>query len=156
MTDQQLAHENEFGARPPDQPQNDIVADTRTLSRPPVGASLEQVKQIYIDVSGDESLREPVRQALSVSIRSEAQLSVMQKLQQPDAVLKVSVRGETAGSAGTEAQAVIVVRLVNAGGYVIWPGPAGGSGGKYVGSITEVTGRIARDLSEQIQQARKH
>jgi hypothetical protein len=130
--------------------QEDIIVAERDPLAAPEGVTLAEVKKVYVEAVGGEALGRQVREMLAGRLPSSGRLVVTQVRDESDAVLKVQARRESVGTDN-----VVTVRLVNAGGYVIWPGAQKGSGGKYTGKPAEMTAKIIGDLLDAIQSAEK-
>jgi hypothetical protein len=78
---------------------------------PAAGASLQDVRLVYVEVSGEEPLSQRFRDLLIRQFRPDPRLKVAETRDEADAILRVS-RDASGGAAAT---------LVNASGRVIWP-----------------------------------
>lgn len=139
----------EFAARPtkepdaaPGQDENAVAESeaTRTLNGGSFGLRLAQVKRVFVEALGDQPISEQVRGLLIKRLAESRRLTVAQNMDEADAVLKLSAMQE---SNRTRA---VIVRLVNADGYVIWPVKGLGSGQRYTGRPVSVAARILEDL----------
>jgi len=116
-------------------------------NRNSMGKPLGEVRRVHVQVvsgiaSGERLLTE-LRARLAVG--SSVQLS---DADQADAALKISV--EPASSRAEDSRVVVIVRAVNANGYVVWPVSSRGSSWRYVGQPRYVAARIVADLSREI------
>ena len=116
---------------------------------------MSEVKQIYIEVAGDEHLSSQFRDSLAADIRSRGEVTIRNDLDGSDALLKVSVRGDNGNSTHAEPRVIVIARLANVTGDVIWPELTRGSGAKYIGTVAETSASIATDLGARIQKARR-
>jgi hypothetical protein len=139
-----------------------LVADDSTSSDPSefstrgawnrqsMGKPLNEVGRVYVQAVADNALN----QELLAVIR--ARLATGGTVQdsgadQADAALKVSVR--PASTRADDLRVSVMVRAVNANGYVVWPGARGGSRWRYIGQPRFVAERIVADLTKDIKSA---
>jgi hypothetical protein len=111
---------------------------TRSVNSSSEGAKLSEVKRVFVEAIGDHSANGEVRRLLIRQLRSSNRFNVAQSKDDADAVLKFSAMP------GREKS--IIVRLVNANGFVIWPVESTGSGRKYTGRTDESATRVVNDL----------
>ena len=116
-------------------------------NRQSMGKPLNEVSKIYVQSIGDS----PLNQELVAEVR--ARLTAGGAVQdsgadQADAALKVSVR--PASARADDPRVAVSVRVVNANGYVVWPGARRGSRWRYVGQPRFVAERIVADLTKDI------
>jgi hypothetical protein len=128
-----------------DGPPEPVDADsdaTRGLSRNSGSVSLPAVKKIRIELPGDGPANRSVRDALVERLRSTSRFSMTENMEEPDAVIKLTVeRGpDDAGSAA------IRVRLVNTAGDVIWPLEKKDQFRRYEGPLKAIADRFVSDL----------
>jgi hypothetical protein len=114
------------------------------------GKSLSEIKQIYIEVSGDKFLGKQIREQISAELGKITNFVIVDDKEQADAVLKVYVRHESDGDEPEDRSVALIVRLVNAEGFVVYPNLKRISGWKYVGVISKLPPRIAADLAKTI------
>ncbi len=114
------------------------------------GKSLNEIKQIYIEVSGDEVLSRQIREQISAELQKTTGFAIVDNKEQADAALKVYVRHESDGDEPEDKSVTLIVRLVNARGFVIYPNLKRVSGWKYVGVISKLPPRIAQDLAKTV------
>lgn len=114
---------------------------TRALRVERVAASLSAVKRIYVESTGDETLRLEVRAAIISALQPGARFAIATSMDDADALLKASVRRDQSNG-----KVLVIARLVNANGEVIWPVTPRGSGEKYLGSTGASGARIVEDL----------
>ncbi len=110
------------------------------------GKSLKEIKQIFIEISGDEVLGKQIAEQLAAEIQSLGRFSISNDKENADAALKIYVRHESDVDDPNEKIVTVIVRLVNAEGFVVYPNRKGISGWKYVGEIAKLPKRIADDL----------
>ena len=120
---------------------------TRALRVEWIAASLSAVKRIYVESTGDEALCYEVRGALISALQPGARFAIVTSLDDADAVLKTSVRREQ-----SKGKVLVIARLVNANGEVIWPVTPRGSGEKYLGSAGAAAARIVEDLLNTVRE----
>ena len=116
-------------------------------NRQSMGKPLNEVSRVYVQAIGDNALN----QALLAEVR--ARLVAGGAVQdsgadQADAALKFSAR--PASARADDLRVSVTVRVVNANGYVVWPGARGGSRWRYVGQPRFVAERIVADLVKDI------
>ena len=112
-----------------------------------MGKPLNEIRRVYVQAIGGDALN----QQLIGEVR--ARLGAGGTVQdsgedQADAALKLSVRPASART--DDARVIVIVRAVNANGYVVWPGTRGNSKWRYVGQPRFVAERIVADLSKDI------
>ena len=121
---------------------DEVRGDRRNLS----GLSLGEIKHIYFEVSGDEILGKQITAQLAEELGKSSRFTVTTDKELADAALKLYVRHESDSDEPDEKTVAVIVRLVNARGFVVYPNRKGISGWKYVGTITKLPLRVARDL----------
>jgi hypothetical protein len=114
---------------------------TRALRVERIAASLPAVKLIYVETTGDELLSREVAGALMNALQPAVRFAVALNRDDADAVLKAAVRRDQ-----SKGGALVIARLVNANGEVLWPVTPRGSGEKYLGPVAAVAGKIVKDL----------
>jgi hypothetical protein len=112
------------------------------------GKSLNEIKQIFIEISGDEILGKQIAEKISGDIQNSGRFVITTDKEIADAALKIYVRHESDVDAPEEKMVTAIVRLVNAEGFVVYPNRKGISGWKYVGEIGKLPKRIAGDLTK--------
>lgn len=112
------------------------------------GKSLKEIKRIYIEVTGDEVLGKQIQEQISAELQKTTDFVIVSDKEQADAVLKVYVRHESDGDEPEDKTLMLIVRLVNAEGFVVYPNLKRVSGWKYVGVISKLPPRIAADLAK--------
>jgi hypothetical protein len=144
VNDAQVARLSE---EPPSE--NTLAEDeaTRALRVERIAASLPAVKRIYVEATGDEALSREVADVLISGLQPSARFVVAVNRDAADAVLKASVRRDQ-----PKGRALVIARLVNANGDVLWPVTPRGSGEKYVGPATAVAAEIIKDLSDTVRE----
>ena len=115
---------------------------TRSVNSGSAGAKLSEVKRVFVEALGDQPANSEVRRLLIRQLRSSNRFAVAQSKDDADAVLKFSALP------GRETN--IIVRLVNANGFVIWPVDSTGSGRKYIGRADESATRVVNDILSEI------
>ena len=111
-----------------------------------MGKSLKEIRRVYLQPTADN---EPTKE-LSDALRSRFANGIINTavVDEADAALKISAR--RASSQPNEARVVVVVRAVNANGYVVWPDSRRRGSWKYVGEPGYVAQRIANDLAKAV------
>jgi Periplasmic protein TonB, links inner and outer membranes len=110
------------------------------------GKSLNEVKNIYIEITGDLILGKQIAEQTAGEIGSSGRFKTVADKETADAALKLYVRHESDVDAPDEKMVTVIARLVNAEGFVIYPDRKGISGWKYVGELRRLPKRIAADL----------
>lgn len=130
------------------QPPNDFRSgtDVRSGGRPLIGKSLAEVRHVYIEPTGDQVLGKQVAEQVAGSLSQLTNLSVTSDKELADAALKLYVRHESDVDDPDEKTVTVIVRLVNAEGFVVYPNRRRVTGWKYVGPIGKLPSRIAADL----------
>lgn len=118
------------------------------------GETLRAVRTIFLDITGDRTIGGMIRESLTDELERGGRFHVTSNREQADAALKVFVRHESDGDDPEDRSATLIVRLVNARGFVIYPDIRRASGWKYVGVAVRLAPRIARDLSGAASRAR--
>ncbi len=111
------------------------------------GKSLNQIKQIYIEITGDEILGAQIAGQISDQLGKSGRFVITNDKDQADAAIKIYIRHESDVDTPEEKMVTAIVRLVNAEGFVVYPNRKGISGWKYVGAIAKLPARIALDLT---------
>ncbi len=128
---------------------------TRNLRGKAPSVSLSNVKRVYVESVEDGPLAHTIREMLVKNLRASNRFTLTQSRDEAEALFKVSAKPvRTSKDAGLE-RASIVVRLINANGETIWPLKQKGSEGKYLGSTTDVTAKIVKDLLDKIERLEK-
>jgi hypothetical protein len=132
---------------------------TRALPSASAATALAGVRKIYLDLSGDARLIQQLARLLSPGLQAGQRLSITQNKDEADAALKLNIREIATGKSvngsveNEEAEtlsAVVIVRLVNEDGAVIWPGTNRKQERRYNGTLKSVVSRIAADLLQDI------
>jgi hypothetical protein len=122
--------------------------NTRNTEKRLVGKRLNEIKKIYIEVTGDVILGKQIAEQISNEIRSAGRFEITNDKESADAALKLYIRHESDVDTPEEKIVTAVVRLVNAEGFVVYPNRRKISGWKYVGEIARLPKRIADDLNK--------
>lgn len=122
--------------------------ETRSLGARPAGVPLSAVKRVYVEVVGDETLSQSLRQMLAERLRASKWIILARNRDEADALLKVNV---TKGTSRELEKTDALAELVNARGNTIWSN----SRGNYQGSSVDVTAGIVRDLLTAIQKSKQ-
>lgn len=113
----------------------------RNIQKIKRGKLLAEVKNIYVEVLGDENFSGQINRLLSDEITKNKAFTVLTDKEQADAALKISVQHDP-----EDKFIRVIVRLVNAEGFVIYPSGKGLIGWKYAGKAEDLPKRIVRDL----------
>ncbi|HEX8090484.1 MAG TPA: hypothetical protein VF762_16615 [Blastocatellia bacterium] len=117
--------------------------------------SLLDVKRIYVESRGDESLSRNVEDRLIIALQATGRFGIAHTPEEGDAALKLIVNRQGSGGNITRDEtqrndkalpiewASVDVQLVNAVGVIIWPAERNRS---YSGPASEVAAKIIRDL----------
>jgi hypothetical protein len=109
---------------------------------------LNQIKKIYVQVSGDDVLSKQTRDEITKALSSSGRFTVVSNEEQAEGHLKVSVKRNPTKSDRTE----IEVRMVNPRGRYVWTNRKNVVGWKYVGEISQLPSRIVKDLVKDSRQ----
>ena len=120
---------------------------TRSVNSGAAGAKLSEVKRVFVEALGDQPANREVRRLLVKQLRSSNRFTVAQSKDDADAVLKFSALP------GRETR--VIVRLVNANGFVIWPVDTTGSGREYTGRADESASKIVADVLLEIRKTKQ-
>ena len=129
--------------RDPHMRRNDSVRSNRRTVR---GKSLGEIRYVCLETTGDSVLAKQVADQVSASLSQSKNLTVTTDKEIADAALKLYVRHESDVDDPDEKTVAVIVRLVNAKGFVVYPNRKRISGWKYVGTINKLPARIASDL----------
>jgi hypothetical protein len=125
----------------PSEPEREAVAEGTRAARPvPAAASLQDVRLVYVEVSGGEPLSQRFRELLIRQLRADPRMKVAETRDEADAVLKVS----------RDASGAAAAALVNASGQVIWPPGRGRRTHTYQGSPDESAAALVRALLKDL------
>jgi hypothetical protein len=123
-------------------------ANTRSVGTLPSALSLSAVKQIYVEIGGDEAPAKNLREMVAERLRASNRIILAPNRDGADGLLKViAIKG-----VGTEADRADV-ELINARGNVIWPNSR--SPRKYHGSPAGMSANIVRDILLAMQRSAK-
>jgi len=115
--------------------------------RKAMGKPLKEVRHVHIQLISDNELAKGFSQELRA--RLAGGIVTTSSVDDADAALKISV--QRASNKPDETRVIVVVRAVNANGYLLWPDPRRGGSWKYVGQPGNVAQRVASDLSSAVQ-----
>jgi hypothetical protein len=116
-------------------------------NRDSMGKRLSEVRKIYFQPLADNQLTREVLSRLQSSLVNTALTN--SGAADADAALKITA--QPASARAGEARVAVVVRVVNANGYVIWPDSRRSSSWRYVGYPRFVAERIVKDLAGEVQ-----
>ncbi|HST51122.1 MAG TPA: hypothetical protein VLJ61_03850 [Pyrinomonadaceae bacterium] len=134
---------------------------TRSVGQNAGATALSKVRKVFIEVVGDSDLAGQTSRLLAGILRDGQRLTPTDVKDEADAAFKIKVSARTRAGAARGDKALsdseqekrlvnVTVRLVNEDGEVIWPSNGKGSAGNYTGTLRDVTGRIAGDLSKAV------
>jgi hypothetical protein len=112
-----------------------------------MGKPLNGVHQVYIQSGADRAVSGALLSELQARLAGSSSVR-FSDAERADAALKISVR--RASSRADDARVIVLVRAVNANGYVVWPVARRGSSWRYLGRPGDVAERIVRDLTRDI------
>ena len=125
----------------------ETTGETRSLKTRRVALPLSAVSKVYVEVTGNEILRQELSRALSEQLRSSEGISLVANRADAEALLQVSP------AQTTEAESKLtVVELINRGGQVIWRETVAANTGN---SAADISARIGKDLLAAIQKAKQ-
>jgi hypothetical protein len=128
------------------------VATRGVWNRDVMGKPLTEIHQVLIQTVGDATQSEGLAKELQARLAGGLSLR-LSDAERADAALKISVRPASARAG--DSRVVVVVRAVNANGYVVWPASRRGSTWRYVGRPQFVAERIVTDLTKDIRAAKR-
>ena len=111
------------------------------------GKSLSEIRQIYIEITGDQVLGKQISEQISAEMGQTGRFVVTNDKESADAALKIYVRHESDVDEPNEKIVTAIVRLVNAQGFMVYPNRKKVSAWKYIGEIGKVPKRIVADLN---------
>lgn len=116
--------------------------DERETVRSPIklGKSLNEVKRIFLDISGDENLGGQIQEQISDEILKNGTFTIVPK-EKAEARLRIFVRRES-----EDGTATAIVRLINAERFVVYPNRKRVTAWKYVGQAVNLPKRIVQDI----------
>ena len=124
-----------------------IEGTTRSINES--GKSLKNIKYIYIEVSGDEKFGRQIGEQLLDKFNANKRFLAVNNKEKADGMLKVSVRREHDNAKDEQTFVTATVRLVNADGFVVFPGKRRVSAWRYVGKATQIPAQVVKDLAKQ-------
>lgn len=111
------------------------------------GKSLNNIKYIYIEVSGDDKFGRQIGEQLLDKFNANKRFLAVNNKEKADGLLKVSVRREHDNSKDEKTFVTATIRLVNADGYVVYPSKKNVSAWRYVGNATKIPEQVVKDLA---------
>lgn len=118
---------------------------TRDLAAPPSAVLLPQVKKIFLEPVEKQVLTQEVANHLLDNLRAAGTLTVVQRSDEADAVLKLYARTKPASTRNPKSVTLSAL-LINVNGDVVWPLRQRRQRALYSGLPNEVARRIAADL----------
>jgi hypothetical protein len=122
------------------------IGESRNLQSKKNGLSLNEIRQVYFEITGDDILGKQVADQVADELGRSGRFTVTTDKESADAALKLYVRHESDTDEPDEKTVAVIVRLVNAKGFVVYPNRKGISGWKYVDTIRKLPLRVAADL----------
>ena len=127
-------------------------AGTRGVwNRDLMGKRLDEVHRVQLQIAGETASSDELLARLRTRLTANSIVQLSDD-ERADAALKISV-GRASPGAGN-ARVIVIVRAVNANGYVVWPGARRGSSWRYVGQSKYVADRVVADLTRDIVRAK--
>jgi hypothetical protein len=132
-------------------PSTDAVTDpgenaTRGSWNRTMGKSLQEIHSVYLQATVDNASTKNIADELRTQLAS-ARVTIA-NADDADAALKISA--QRASDQPNDSRVVVIIRAVNANGYVVWPDPHRRGSWKYVGQPRFVAQRIANDLRKAV------
>ena len=124
-------------------------AGTRGWNREVMGRRLAEVREVYLQAVSDNVLNDELMNELRTRF-AESNAVRLTSFDKADAALKISVTKSSVANS----HVVLVVRAVNAKGYVVWPAGRRRGSWRYVGTPSRIATRVVRDLTADINQAK--
>jgi hypothetical protein len=129
---------------------------TRGQKRRQAGASLSEVKRIYVPSLGDSPFSQQLREHLITELQASGRFTVTENPDEAEAALKGSVRRETSQVDRATGQTVEIgsatLELVNASGRVLWSTASGRSRGRYRGLALAIADEVIEELLQRSRQ----
>ena len=116
-------------------------------NRDSMGKSLAEVHRVHVQMKSSAASNAAFLAELGQALATGNNLQSADAAQ-ADAALKVTVRA--ASTRPDDPRIIVMVRAVNANGYVVWPATRRSSSWRYVGRPRYVAERIVADLSKDI------
>jgi len=111
-----------------------------------MGKSLKEIRRVYLQTTADNESTKELTDKLRTQL---ANASVtISTADDADAAVKIST--QRAAGQPNDPRVVVVIRAVNANGYVVWPDSRRRGSWKYVGQPRFVAQRIANDLMKAV------
>jgi hypothetical protein len=132
-------------------PSTDAVTDpgenaTRGSWNRTMGKSLQEIRSVYLQATADNAATKNIADELRTQLAS-ARVAIA-TADDADAALKISA--QRASDQPNDSRVVVIIRAVNANGYVVWPDSHRRGSWKYVGQPRFVAQRIANDLMKAV------
>jgi hypothetical protein len=134
-----------------------VADETRSTTGKTAGISLVAVKQVYVELLGDDAATGELRGLLIRELKSSQRLATRDNREGTDAVLRASIRQLVAGKTKSQKsdRVLITVRLISFNGEVLWPRKGKGQEARYTGSLKSLAHRIVMDLIAEINKAER-
>jgi len=125
----------------------DEMAARGGWDRSSMGKPLNEIRRVHLQLTTDNEVTREVSEELRARLANG--IVATSSIDAADAALKISA--QPASNKPDDARIVVIVRAVNANGYLLWPDPRRGGSWKYVGQTRFVAQRIASDLNSAVQ-----
>jgi hypothetical protein len=111
-----------------------------------MGKSLKEIRRVYLQGTADNDSTKQLTDQLRTQLANDG--VTISTADSADAALKISA--QRASDQPNDSRVVVVIRAVNANGYVVWPDSRRRGSWKYVGQTRFVAQRIANDLKKAV------
>jgi hypothetical protein len=128
------------------------VATRGAWNREVMGKPLSEVARVHAQITGDSSSSQEFSKQLQGRLSGGSGLQLADS-EGADAALKISVR--PASQRAGDSRVIVIARVANANGYVVWPASRRGSSWRYVGQPRYVAQRLVADLAREIEGAKR-
>jgi len=123
-------------------------AGTRGVwNRELMGKPLSEVRRVHLQTMGDTAISEELLTQLRARLTGNSGVR-LSEAEQADAALKISIRRTSLRP--DDSRVIVIVRALNANGYVVWPSSRRGASWRYVGRPDYVAARVVGDLAKDI------
>ncbi len=128
----------------PDRNKTEVRGNRRLEGKP-----LGQIRYLFVEITGDAILGSQIAAQVAERLNHSRRFTITPDSELAEAKLKLYVRHESDVDDPDEKTVAVIVRMVNAKGFVIYPNRKKVSAWKYVGSIKDLPSRVASDLIGQ-------
>ncbi len=135
-------------ANPNSQPHNNGL---RAWDPIVMGKPLNEIHSFFVETASGDTGSQALVKELQKRLAANGNI-IFANREQADAALKISAR--PASSQPDEKRLIVIVRGVNAAGYVVWPASRHGSSYRYVGQPQYVAERVVADVASAINRSK--